>query len=154
MQPGATPPSRNASPGSHRTSGPRRPRRRVPCSCVAPAGSGKTTTLVARVAWLVDGGADPDRSCVVAFNKRAAEELTERLDAALEPLGVAPGSVRVRTFHALGREILRDAGVSVEPLVDRDDAAAGALPGDRAGGPGAARPRVLAAQAGPAGHRG
>jgi superfamily I DNA/RNA helicase len=45
--------------------------------------------------------------------------MTERLDAAVEPLGVAPGAVRVRTFHALGREILRDAGVPVEPLADR-----------------------------------
>ena len=91
-----------------------------PVLCVAPAGSGKTTTLVARVAWLVDGGAAPSSVCVVAFNKRAAEELTERLDAALEPLGVASGSVRVRTFHALGREVLLDAGVSVDPLIDRD----------------------------------
>src|SRR3954453_23462016 len=91
-----------------------------PVLCVAPAGSGKTTTLVARVAWLVDGGADPASICVVAFNKRAAEELTDRLDAALSPLGVAAGSVRVRTFHALGREILLDAGVSVDPLIDRD----------------------------------
>lgn len=91
-----------------------------PVLCVAPAGSGKTTTLVARVAWLVDGGADPASVCIVAFNKRAAEELTARVDAALAPLGVAAGAVRVRTFHALGREILRDAGVAVEPLVDRD----------------------------------
>ena len=60
-------------------------------------------------------------SLSVAFNKRAAEELAERLDAALAPLGVAAGAVRVRTFHALGREILRDAGVAVEPLVDRDE---------------------------------
>ena len=88
---------------------------------VAPAGSGKTTTLVARVAWLVDGGVDPGTITVVAFNKRAAEELTERLDAALAPLGVAAGAVRVRTFHALGREILVDAGVSVDPLIDRDE---------------------------------
>ena len=73
-----------------------------PVLCVAPAGSGKTTTLVARVAWLVDGGADPGSICIVAFNKRAAEELTARLDAALVPLDVAAGSVRVRTFHALG----------------------------------------------------
>ncbi len=91
-----------------------------PVLCVAPAGSGKTTTLVARVAWLVDEGADPGSVCIVAFNKRAAEELTARLEAALEPLGVAPGAVRVRTFHALGREILLDAGVAVDPLVDRD----------------------------------
>jgi superfamily I DNA/RNA helicase len=91
-----------------------------PVLCVAPAGSGKTTTLVARVAWLVDGGAAPGSISVVAFNKRAAEELTDRLDAALAPLGVASGSVRVRTFHALGREILMDGGSSVDPLVDRD----------------------------------
>ncbi|HEY4189060.1 MAG TPA: ATP-dependent helicase [Candidatus Limnocylindrales bacterium] len=91
-----------------------------PVLCVAPAGSGKTTTLVARVAWLVDSGEDPATVCVVAFNKRAAEELTARLDAALAPLGLPVGSVRVRTFHALGREMLAGAGVSVEPLVDRD----------------------------------
>ena len=92
-----------------------------PLLVVAPAGSGKTTTLVARVAWLVDGGVDPGTITVVAFNKRAAEELTERLDAALAPLGAAAGAVRVRTFHALGREILVDAGVSVDPLIDRDE---------------------------------
>src|SRR6476660_5722989 len=89
---------------------------RGPILVVAPAGSGKTTTLVARVTWLVDGGADPGSVTVVAFNKRAAEELTERLDAALAPLGVAAGAVRVRTFHALGREILIDAGIPVDPL--------------------------------------
>ena len=100
-----------------------------PVLVVAPAGSGKTTTLVARVAWLVGGGADPGSVCVVAFNKRAAVELSERLDAALEPLGVASGSVRVRTFHALGREVLRDAGVSVDPLVDRDDLLRELFPG-------------------------
>jgi len=90
-----------------------------PVLCVAPAGSGKTTTLVARIAWLIDGGVAPDTIAAITFNKRAAEELGERLDAALAPLDVAPRTVRVRTFHALGREILRDAGRAVEPLVDR-----------------------------------
>ena len=91
-----------------------------PILCVAPAGSGKTTTLVARVAWLVDGGTPTSAIRAITFNKRAAEEMTERLDAALEPLGVAAGAVAVRTFHALGREIVRDAGIPVEPLADRD----------------------------------
>ncbi len=100
-----------------------------PVLCVAPAGSGKTTTLVARVAWLVDRGADPGSVTIVAFNKRAAEELSGRLTAALTPLGVAAGSVRVRTFHALGREILRDAGVTVEPLMDRDEVLRELIPG-------------------------
>ena len=90
-----------------------------PVLCVAPAGSGKTTTLVARIAWLIDGGAPPDTVAAITFNKRAAEELAERLDVAVAPLGIGPRVVRVRTFHALGREILRDAGRPVEPLVDR-----------------------------------
>jgi DNA helicase II / ATP-dependent DNA helicase PcrA len=86
-----------------------------PILCVAPAGSGKTTTLVARVAWLVGAGeADPTSIAAITFNTRAAEELRARLDPALAPLGVAPGAVRVRTFHALGLEILRDAGVRPE----------------------------------------
>lgn len=109
-----------------------------PSLCIAPAGSGKTTTLVARAAWLVATGVPPESIRAITFNKRAATELAERLDAALEPLGVAADAVRVRTFHALGREILRDAGVPVEPLADRpavlrrvapwaDDAALGQL---------------------------
>jgi superfamily I DNA/RNA helicase len=90
-----------------------------PVLCVAPAGSGKTTTLVARIAWLVATGTAPDRICAVTFNRRAADELGQRVVAALAPLGADPDCVRVRTFHALGREILRDGGRAVEPLIDR-----------------------------------
>ncbi len=93
-----------------------------PILCVAPAGSGKTTTLVARVAWLIASGlAAPETIVAITFNRRAAEELAERLASALEPLGIAAPTVRVRTFHALGLEILRDARQRVEPLVDRLD---------------------------------
>jgi DNA helicase-2/ATP-dependent DNA helicase PcrA len=90
-----------------------------PVLCVAPAGSGKTTTLIARIAWLVATGVDPATIAAITFNRRAAEELSERLGVALAPLGVAPSAVRVRTFHALGLEILREAGRPVRPLVDR-----------------------------------
>ena len=90
-----------------------------PALCIAPAGSGKTTTLVARAAWLVATGVPAETIRAITFNKRAATELTERLDVAMQPLGVGSGAVKVRTFHALGREILRDAGVAVEPLADR-----------------------------------
>ena len=100
-----------------------------PILCVAPAGSGKTTTLVARAAWLIDNGTSADAIRAITFNKRAAEEMTDRLNAALEPLGVEAGSVAVRTFHALGREILRDAGEAVEPLADRDAVLRRVLPG-------------------------
>ncbi|HET7027836.1 MAG TPA: ATP-dependent helicase [Candidatus Limnocylindrales bacterium] len=92
-----------------------------PVLCVAPAGSGKTTTLVARVAWLVAGGAAPGAIAAITFNVRAAEELRERLSTALAPLGTSAdeSGVRVRTFHAIGREILADAGIDVSRLVDR-----------------------------------
>jgi superfamily I DNA/RNA helicase len=93
-----------------------------PVLCVAPAGSGKTTTLVARIAWLVDEGAAPEEICAITFNRRAAEELRERVTAALAPLGEGLAArVRIRTFHALGLEILREAGVPVRPLLDRDE---------------------------------
>jgi superfamily I DNA/RNA helicase len=91
-----------------------------PILCVAPAGSGKTTTLVARVAWLVDAGVDPAAIAVITFNRRAAEEVSARIGAALAPLGLAVDAVRVRTFHALGLEILREAGRPVAPLLDRE----------------------------------
>ena len=99
-----------------------------PSLCIAPAGSGKTTTLVARAAWLIATGTPSDAIRAITFNKRAAVEMTERLDAAVEPLGVEAGAVRVRTFHALGREILRDAGVAVEPLADRPAVLAAVAP--------------------------
>jgi DNA helicase-2/ATP-dependent DNA helicase PcrA len=72
------------------------------------------------VAWLVATGADPATITAVTFNKRAADEMASRVDAALEPLGLPAGSVRVKTFHALGREILADGGERVEPLLDRE----------------------------------
>src|SRR5947208_6038234 len=94
-----------------------------PTLCVAPAGSGKTTTLIARIAWLIGSGvAQPASVTAVTFNKRAAIELEQRLGTANGELGDmndGPSTVRVRTFHALAREILIDAGLAVEPLVDR-----------------------------------
>lgn len=95
-----------------------------PVLCIAPAGSGKTTTLVARLAWRLVGPevgfrANPGEICALTFNRRAAEELAGRVAVALAPFDVAPDAVRVRTFHALALEILLDAGCPVEPLVDR-----------------------------------
>ena len=111
-----------------------------PVLCVAPAGSGKTTTLVARVAWLVAGGVPPDQIAAITFNRKAALELAERIAPALAWMPEAAGDaqsgstrgVRVRTFHALGLEILRDAGGHGR-LMDRAAVIRGCWPGtDRA----------------------
>jgi DNA helicase II / ATP-dependent DNA helicase PcrA len=95
-----------------------------PVLCVAPAGSGKTTTLVARIAWLIGQGEDPAGIAAITFNRRAAEEL----DARVRPAVGEGNEVRVRTFHALGREILADAGIPVDRLVDRTEVLSGLLP--------------------------
>jgi len=58
---------------------------RGPARVLAPAGSGKTKTLVSRVVELVDRGADPSGILMLAFNRKAAEQLEERLAA----LGIA-----------------------------------------------------------------
>ena len=68
--------------------------------------------------WLVSQGVRPASIAAITFNRRAADELRSRLDAAIEPLSVEPDAVRVRTFHALGLEILRSAGRAVR-IADR-----------------------------------
>jgi superfamily I DNA/RNA helicase len=91
-----------------------------PILCLAPAGSGKTTTLVARAAWLVSQGATPGSIAAITFNRRAADELRTRIQAVLTPLAVGSDAVRVRTFHAMGLEVLRSAGRTVR-IADRDE---------------------------------
>lgn len=72
---------------------------------VAGAGTGKTSTVVSRVDYLVRRGlARPEQILVVAYNKSAAEELRARL----ESIAVPPG-VDVSTFHALGNAIIGHA---------------------------------------------
>jgi DNA helicase-2/ATP-dependent DNA helicase PcrA len=52
-----------------------------PARLLAPAGSGKTKTLISRVVELVDRGVDPAAILMLAFNRKAAEQLEERLAA-------------------------------------------------------------------------
>ncbi len=81
-----------------------------PLLVVAGPGTGKTFTLACRAAWLVrEAGLPPERILAVTFTLKAAREMEERVGALLEsePLGAA-GAVCVRTFHALGAELLRE----------------------------------------------
>ncbi|MDP9221507.1 MAG: ATP-dependent helicase, partial [Actinomycetota bacterium] len=52
-----------------------------PLVVLAGAGTGKTRTLVARVAALVDRGVDPERVLLLTFTRRAAEEMLGRAGA-------------------------------------------------------------------------
>lgn len=90
-----------------------------PAQIIAPAGSGKTTTLIARLGVLLSRGVDADRICVVTFNRDAASELVTRIGARLRPLVATAGQIEVRTLHALARQVVLDAGQAGTLVADR-----------------------------------
>ncbi len=77
---------------------------------VAAAGSGKTSTMVAKAAYAIDRGfVEPERIVMLAFNKDAAQELQERAQRCFSRLGMGDTVVEARTFHALGLSIIAKA---------------------------------------------
>ena len=75
---------------------------------VASAGSGKSATLVGKVAYVLEKQLyRPDEILILAFNKSAADELRMRIARQLQ---VEEGALecRVTTFHALGRGIIKE----------------------------------------------
>ena len=82
---------------------------------LAPAGSGKTRTMIERVLELVRRGVAPERILALAFNRKAAEQFEERLVALGVPttrkLGPGEQGVHCATFNAFGyryqRQIMR-----------------------------------------------
>ncbi|MBA3689197.1 MAG: ATP-dependent helicase [Chloroflexi bacterium] len=89
-----------------------------PAQIIAPAGSGKTTTLIARLGVLLSRGVTAERIAVVTFNREAAEELATRISR-LGPLLPGADRIEVRTLHALARQVLLDSGEPVRLLADR-----------------------------------
>src|SRR5437016_2199830 len=78
-----------------------------PLLAIAGAGTGKTRTLVFRVARLVEGGVDPNQILLLTFTLKAAGEMLRRaivlLDGRCER--VAGG-----TFHSFANTVLRRHG--------------------------------------------
>lgn len=70
---------------------------------LASAGSGKTTTLTARIAHLLtSAGAKPSEIILLTFTHNAAAVMSHRLEALVGPQRILCG-----TFHALSQQILR-----------------------------------------------
>lgn len=107
-----------------------------PLLVIAGAGTGKTMTLAHRVAHLIIQGVSPERILLLTFTRRAAMEMTRRVDAIVRrtltggdanavSAGVLPWS---GTFHSVANRLLRryaqnlglDPGFSI---LDRGDAA-------------------------------
>ncbi len=106
-----------------------------PLRVIAGAGTGKTMTLAHRVAQLVIEGVPPERILLLTFTRRAAEEMTRRVESivrrAMRQRGADRTPVRLPwsgTFHSVGNRLLRqfapnlglDPGFSV---LDRGDSA-------------------------------
>jgi DNA helicase-2/ATP-dependent DNA helicase PcrA len=72
---------------------------------IAGAGSGKTKTLAARVAYLIDQGAVPSRILLLTFTRRAAREMLSRAEALTGP--ASGGKPWGGTFHSVGHRLLR-----------------------------------------------
>src|ERR1700739_2936695 len=85
-----------------------------PLLIISGPGSGKTNPLAHRVANLIVRGADPRRILLLTFSRRAAAEMTRRVERitaqALRERGAlsAGGLAWSGTFHAIGARLLRE----------------------------------------------
>src|SRR6185369_5095452 len=83
-----------------------------PLLILAGAGAGKTKTIVERIKALVEKGVAPSSILAITFTNKAAREMRERVEKALEMDPVLNFPVSnferpfVSTFHSLGVHIL------------------------------------------------
>lgn len=95
-----------------------------PSLVIAGAGSGKTRTLVYRVAYLIDSGVDPSNILLLTFTRKSAQEMLARVG---DLIGARSQRVCGGTFHSVANLLLRRYGrsIGVEPgftILDRGDA--------------------------------
>ncbi len=94
-----------------------------PLLVIAGAGSGKTQTLVYRVARLIEKGIHPSHILLLTFTRKAAEEMLQRVGTLV---GNQSEQVRGGTFHSVGNILLRRYGshTALDPsftIMDRSD---------------------------------
>src|SRR5262249_36327395 len=105
-----------------------------PLLIIAGAGSGKTNTLAHRVAHLIVNGADPRRILLMTFSRRAAAEMTRRLDRiARLAIGDHGGAMIdalswAGTFHGIAARLLPEYSAEIGldaafTIHDREDSA-------------------------------
>ena len=92
---------------------------------VAPAGSGKTQTIVERVLGRIAEGVPAERVLVLTFDRAARRSLVERLASRSRERGIDASACTVSTLNAFGAALLRrhaprePRAVADEPLADR-----------------------------------
>ncbi|MFH1193456.1 MAG: ATP-dependent DNA helicase [bacterium] len=82
-----------------------------PLLIIAGAGTGKTTVITKKIAYLIEQGlAKPDEILALTFTDKAAGEMEERVDRLL-PYGYL--DLWISTFHAFCEKILRERGIEI-----------------------------------------
>src|SRR5207237_509426 len=94
-----------------------------PALVIAGAGSGKTRTLIYRVAYLLEQGIPAERILLLTFTNKAAREMMRRV---ADLLGNDLGQLWGGTFHSIGHRFLRRhaelAGLRKDfTILDRED---------------------------------
>ncbi|TKB72152.1 MAG: ATP-dependent helicase [Nitrospira sp.] len=94
-----------------------------PALVVAGAGSGKTRTLIYRLAYWLEQGADPSSVLLLTFTRKAAQEMLERAGLLI---GSQAEQVVGGTFHSIANLLLRRYGriIGIDPgftILDRTD---------------------------------
>ena len=94
----------------------------------AGPGTGKTRTLVARIVHLLGTGVEPEAIVALTFSNKAAQELSERVGAAVPDKAA---NIWTGTFHAFGLELIRKyhdhPALGLPPdvgVIDKSDAVA------------------------------
>ncbi|MBW1712515.1 MAG: UvrD-helicase domain-containing protein [Deltaproteobacteria bacterium] len=86
-----------------------------PLLILAGPGGGKTGVLIRRIRRLIEKGADPARTAVLTFTRKAAQELKDRLARA-----DGPSKVVTATFHSLGLSLLQEWGLA-RPVLSEEE---------------------------------
>ena len=81
-----------------------------PLLIVAGAGTGKTTAMTRRIAYLIAGGVKPDALLALTFTEKSASEMEERVDLLL-PYGYY--DLWISTFHAFCERILKQHALDI-----------------------------------------
>lgn len=92
------------------------------CLVLAGAGCGKTKTIVARAAYLIDQGLPASQIQILTFTRRAASEIVTRVE---QHMGAQAKGLRASTFHTFCMYLLRRNprafGLTQFSIIDRDD---------------------------------
>ena len=105
-----------------------------PLLVIAGAGTGKTGTLAHRVAHLLVNGALPESLMLLTFSRRAADEMTRRVQRIVAQVSprfatmASGGFAWSGTFHGVGARLLREYAtrIGLDPaftIHDREDSA-------------------------------